>query len=376
MNYVQNELLYFVFNNFKQFENEEFLLNIVSFYTIEDINAAKQQILADAEAANLEYPKNTKVSTKKKEKFLDIISIVNFILINKFNDKIPCYVSVDGSKVPTYAIMLQFNFNSVYTKLQQMEAKINSFATILANVNAYNVHMFGGLTERMNNETASDLNNMRTTNVQQQIKPAKVHLREPLLIGNKITSSVNNKVLWSDCLRSLPSTPSNKAEMVSESETENVEMPFTIVERSKKRPRTNTDADNKNSNSKIKINTNIVHGSKISENSKIKGFKPIVKSVFFVKNLVKCSKNDLTEELSANNIQVFSCYPVHFPKKLVEHKQEEHENDDHSTAFRVCINKDDIAKMRNPEIWPSQVVVRDWISKERQTKNQTSINNQ
>ncbi|ESN97021.1 hypothetical protein HELRODRAFT_178464 [Helobdella robusta] len=180
VNCVQNKLLYFVFNNFKMFENEELLSNVVSFYSIDAINNAKQQILADWEAANTECVKN-----------------------------------------------------------------------------------------------------------------------------------------WSAKVTSLPSTPqptpSINVEILNELATSDTEMPFMTVDRSKKRPR-------------------LIAG--------------------------------------ANNKKVFLSFTVHFQEKTEGQNQDE--NTEHAIAFRVCINREDITKMRYPEIWPSQDVVRDWVSKERQAKKQSS----
>ncbi|ESN94341.1 hypothetical protein HELRODRAFT_164168 [Helobdella robusta] len=106
---------------------------------------------------------------------------------------------------------------------------------------------------------------------------------------------------------------------------------------------------------KIKINTSSDRGSKKDEYFKLKRFKPVVKSVFFVRSLVKGLKDDLIEELSINDIQVFTFFP-YISKKSDEHKNEEHENKDQATAFRVFIDKEDTDKMRKPEIFPSQVV--------------------
>ena len=35
-----------------------------------------------------------------------------------------------------------------------------------------------------------------------------------------------------------------------------------------------------------------------------------------------------------------------------------------SSTFQVCIAKYDLNKVRNPEMWPFGVMVRDWIFKE------------
>ncbi|ESO04003.1 hypothetical protein HELRODRAFT_173055 [Helobdella robusta] len=55
------------------------------------------EIITDIETAKLEYLKNSKTGTKK-EKFLDILSIINNIVNCKQTEKIPCYVSIDDKK--------------------------------------------------------------------------------------------------------------------------------------------------------------------------------------------------------------------------------------------------------------------------------------
>jgi hypothetical protein len=73
------------------------------------------------------------------------------------------------------------------------------------------------------------------------------------------------------------------------------------------------------------------------------------KHVFCVSNIaVDYATSDIVSHLHENGINVVSCFPA--KTKFKESK-----------AFRVCIVRKDIDRFVLPDVWPENVIIRDWI---------------
>ncbi|ESN96846.1 hypothetical protein HELRODRAFT_178646 [Helobdella robusta] len=99
----------------------------------------------------------------------------------------------------------------------------------------------------------------------------------------------------------------------------------------------------------------------------------IKKSVFCLSNISKCHGNDVEEYLTTNGIRVLSCYPVvkQFKKKstasensidnnTVNYSDDKTKDDIESSMFRVCIDRNDVKKIKDPAILPQHIIVREW----------------
>ncbi|ESO00471.1 hypothetical protein HELRODRAFT_175912 [Helobdella robusta] len=186
---------------------------------------------------------------------------------------------------------------------------------------------------------------------------------------NKAPNVEINKPLWSDAYDSPIS--------------DDVQ-PFLLVYKRKKSQQlsNNSKADNK-----PKLSTNKVAdsktvekkpvriiGQKILDNGKLKADKELIKkSVFCLSNISKCLRNDVVEYLTTNGIRVLSCYPVvkQFKKKstasensidnnTVNYSDDKTKDDIESSMFRVCIDRNDVKKIKNPAILPQHIIVREW----------------
>ncbi|ESN95320.1 hypothetical protein HELRODRAFT_179383 [Helobdella robusta] len=224
------------------------------------------QIITDIETAKLEYLKNSKTGTKK-EKFLDILSLINNIVNCKKTEKIPCYVSIDDKKVPSHVVMLQFNFNIIFSKLHHIETTLNNS------------------TNKASNESLHSQNNANMFdkyNENQLLNKTNIKTGEPPPPSSN--SSNLNKLHWADAVRSLPRTPQptppwhsaggrNANIDVFEQEMVNSGQ-FTVVGQSKNKANT------------VKQQIKKIIGKKITENCKLKAEKLLVnKTVYSMSNV-------------------------------------------------------------------------------------------
>ncbi|ESO04774.1 hypothetical protein HELRODRAFT_172446 [Helobdella robusta] len=188
---------------------------------------------------------------------------------------------------------------------------------------------------------------------------------------------------------------------VTKSPTESTEQPFTLVKHGKKQRSMNSNLEVKNtvddvtlSQANIKVSqatkrtaTKII-GKKVLENCKLKADKDLTKkSVFCISNVQRCRRSDVMEYLSANGINVITCYPVikkteekisaktNSNNSSDEQNELKNRNEEESTVFRVCIDREDVKKIKDPEIMPQRVIVREWrFDKKTEQTVQQKIN--
>jgi len=83
------------------------------------------------------------------------------------------------------------------------------------------------------------------------------------------------------------------------------------------------------------------------------------KSVFCVSNIsAEFECNDLLSFLSDSAVNVLTCYDA---KTKFEGTK----------SFRVCVASKDVDKFLNPELWPENVIIRDWVWKGKKS-NETN----
>ncbi|ESO03495.1 hypothetical protein HELRODRAFT_173799 [Helobdella robusta] len=121
---------------------------------------------------------------------------------------------------------------------------------------------------------------------------------------------------------------------------------------------------NKMEQSKKPAKRNI--GTKIMEHVKLQPDKIIMKKkVFCLSNVKKCHRDDVVEFLQTSGINVITCFPV--IKRTDETDPKAINNDEHSTMFRVCVEKKDEGKMKDPEVMLQHIIVREWKFNEKKS---------
>ncbi|ESO06049.1 hypothetical protein HELRODRAFT_160172 [Helobdella robusta] len=94
-----------------------------------------------------------------------------------------------------------------------------------------------------------------------------------------------------------------------------------------------------------------------TESLKLKA-KKIPRFRLYIVNFLDFTSADVIDKLKANHINVISCYPIQ--KKKPDDNSELKDNV-LANAFRICINKQEFVKIKDPNIWPSGFIIRDWI---------------
>ncbi|ESO12176.1 hypothetical protein HELRODRAFT_158638 [Helobdella robusta] len=157
---------------------------------------------------------------------------------------------------------------------------------------------------------------------------------------------------------------------------------FTLVKRHNKRPRLNvslevnnngettsnnnnggTTSNNNNENTAniktVKKTTKVI-GKKVIEDCKLRADKNLIKiSVFSISNLSKSHRRDVVELLTSVGINVITCYPV-IQKSEMSLEKNLDKDEQESTMFRVCIDSSNAAVMKDPEVMPKNIIVREW----------------
>ena len=93
------------------------------------------------------------------------------------------------------------------------------------------------------------------------------------------------------------------------------------------------------------------------------------KSVYCIDNVnIGCSVKELCDFVSALSVKVISCFETK-PRRR-RNVTDDDDGDEHDgvirpkrKAFRLCIDKDDTAKLLNPAAWPHSVIISEWFFK-------------
>ncbi|ESO00337.1 hypothetical protein HELRODRAFT_175731 [Helobdella robusta] len=328
---IANELLYYLFSNVKFLDNPNFVAAAFEFYTAEEINVAKNQLLADMESLKSENFKFSQRSSTRKEKTADkLAELVAYV--RQIVAKLPCYVSCDMNRVPKISLV---NVEAIFKKMAEIEQLVSDFTSKFIENSNY-VQSIANKLEHVHKFIGQPITDQRPT----------------------FNSNVNN------------STRVYKYDTFNSSNMQ----PFTVASGNKKRLLTEVITSNTSHSNLTVFNNNKMNdrdkhetGSKIigrsnKENIKIRANKVLVnKSFFYVSNLDNsCTADDIMDHLRTNNINVISCFDIKRPETQQESSAT---TKSFYKSFRVGIDSRDTCKIIDPDIWPSNVLVREWFFK-------------
>ncbi|ESO12258.1 hypothetical protein HELRODRAFT_158736 [Helobdella robusta] len=331
---VNHELLYFLENNWNLTEKDCFINNTSEFYSHEDITSGIKLLKYEISALKIEkVDKQQTRGNSKSEKLLECISIIKFLKENNYWEKCSVFVSVNMNKIPKVENFLTINFEKV--KQEIMESLRTQQVMLNRTIEAVET----------NKLEISSLKHKLCLNAENNVN-IEVKKRQ-----EKTNNVQTSQTCWSE---------------VTKSPTESTELPFTLVKHGKK------NANNKVSQATKRTATKII-GKKVLENCKLKANKdPTKKPVFCISNVQRCRRSDVMEYLSANGINVITCYPVikkteekisaktNSNNSSDEQNELKNRDEEESTVFRVCIDREDVKKIKDPEIMPQHVIVREW----------------
>ena len=349
-NYILNELLYFTINNINLCENEEFLDNVVSFYSTKDINTAKQQLVTDFEKFNINFQKPTARGDSKKDKLLDIINLIKHAFNNNYSDKIPVYFSVNYKKIPTYIAIMNFNFNIIHNNIRHLE-------NLLKETNVQKIANKSKPVENVNINCACNC-------IDKQSCTCKIE-KTKICSTNLDCISRADMVKESFELKAGNSTTDNDNDFTEVRNKKNKRKRFSQSPNSfqKETHLSNPPLTNKIEPKKFKL-IGTSTASKL-KSSKIYDEK-IKKKAFYLGNVDRCKKENIEEHLNENGIKFNVIFPLFrkTPKDsqttITSENSENIDKETASTAFKIILPESEVNKLLNPDIWYQSTYLCEW----------------
>ncbi|ESO11191.1 hypothetical protein HELRODRAFT_183432 [Helobdella robusta] len=332
-----SELLWFFCENLNIIENEKFKNAVVEFYNSEEISTAKKLLLNELDI--IKKDKKEKLSlkqggNKKVDKVVELVEIFKYITSNDLQQNLPTFVILNPSRVPREGLdildIIQINNDKMVEKLNEL-TEMNKSLLSMHNVRLSNEQV--SVRDRINKYS------LDSTNLINKYLVSNLH--EPELEIAKINSVNNNNIPWSDAVQTPSDMLQTYAMVVNRNKnrtklsTSSVEKNINVVNTVKNPPN-----ENINKMEQSKKPAKRIIGTKIIEHVKLQPDKIIMKKkVFCLSNVKKCHRDDVVEFLQTSGINVITCFPV--IKRTDETDPKAINNDEHSTMFRVCVEKKD-----------------------------------
>ena len=112
-----------------------------------------------------------------------------------------------------------------------------------------------------------------------------------------------------------------------------------------------------------KPSTRII-GKSVDQNTGLKAKKPFLrKKVFFITNIEKGNSTSIVQHLNKQDIPVISCIPL--VQKDVNDITHHNMSSYPAESYRLCVPRSDAYKVRNPNIWPASIVIKNWNFKRK-----------
>ena len=343
----------FLLNNCENVFDECLITLITKFYTLEQLNSAKKVLLSDLEEILNNKIKLSAHGGTKKDKFSEIKEIMKHIRDNKLDKLIPLYSAINFKNVP------KFNLNINET----IVTKLNEISTIVHKINIMDrksVHTkpLAHANELSWDERVSLSEYTYNQEVNKNTTQCKQNENELPSLLDKRTG--NDKVLSISTNDDLTSTNDD----------------FTKV-MSKRQKRQQKDKNKASTTPHTAKKPRRIIGRLTDQNVDFCAKKTLLrKKLFHISNAKECTVNKLANHLKKHNIHVISIYPIIKPE-IRDHIQP---NTDLSSiivsSYRLCIIRSDSNRLLNPNLWPSSVVVQEWISssKHNQAKTELALN--
>ncbi|ESO11479.1 hypothetical protein HELRODRAFT_166469 [Helobdella robusta] len=304
----------------------------------------------------------------KSDKLLECIWLMRYLKDNNLWNNCPIFVSAKLDKIPKSENFLMINFGKISCEIMSTLSKQQLLLDKAIETTAANTFEINLLKSKFNLNNECKVVEREKT---QQTALNNINLKDENknVDFERTQQAILNKPLWSEILKSP--------------RTENEES-FTTANHNK--PRSFIFGNN----TKDGGNMPLLAATKYDVPTKKPRVKIIGKKVFCLSNIKSYHKNDVVDYLSSNGINVISCFPVQKSvnknssvsansnegDNLNNHKSVENREEKEATTFRVCIASSDAEKIKDPEIMPEHVIVREWqFDKKREIfREKTNLN--
>ena len=388
--FVVSEILCFLRAKFGKLTDKQLKQILNEFYNVAMLSEAKDLLLVNVEALKLDkWPRPSRRRDSDNKARLDSEDIVNlwsFLDENKFTDKLPRYVAENIEMVPSSNLCegdLSFLMNKFdasdtvsASKFDQIFAQLSSVQFALQDMQS-KINIAENNYLRMEMDTSSvpidfasrveypPLQTMESTSLagaiggESSMCDKQPNTQQQQRVSRPVPAATTMSWAVQTRPRNKHIKPVNGSTVTTDDEN-----PFIEVTQSKKRSRPTiashspfVQSDQQRSYDNVnrkKGNLKIIGKLKVND-SKIKASQVLIdKSVYCVSNIsVDYNCQDLIDYLNDCNISVVSCFSA--KTKF-----------DNSNAFRVCVATKDTEKLLDANIWPCDVIIRNWVFKGNQ----------
>ena len=425
------EPLCFVFNRYGKATSVQLIEILSSFYDTDKLSSAKKQLCDDIEEMKIDkWPRPSRrrdSGNRAKIEADDIVSLFSFLDEKLLMDKLPIYVCANVDNIPSTKWFdgdLQF----ILSKLNKLELEAaeskdyqRKMEICIQKQNGEFLLQLNNALDRQKSDISSciEVQNIKLSDMEKTFASFDNGLREAIFANSSFTPGVNSGALgvqqglptedarcdqhdgheainsrtyagvssvqqpsiWSGhpypstvlsrdprqhrlSVRHLRSTADS---VTADSDNESGQVFKEVMSRRAKRKKINSgspsdmqtaSANKQSTMSKPRKHIKVVGDLHTDQNCKIKASGNILKKLVYCVSNVSDEYNcsDLQCFLSENDIQVVSCFDS--KTKFTGTK-----------AFRVCISSKYEEKFLSSNMWPEDVIVREWFFKGNQTQN-------
>ena len=321
---IINELLCYLTCKFSKLSLGTLKCVITDFYTPEDISNAKEILVVSVDSLQNEKwqkpAKRKQSDNKARIEVDDIIGIYTFLDENLLLNKLPGFVVANVDNVPSTRVE-EGDLRCVLNKLKNVEDKIDNIATPLLQINSKIL------------DTTDTNREMNQKNVGRSATSGRSWAEAAQFRSDAIDDTMQATASDTD---DYPSAPDKDFTVKVNKKRRFVQSPQSKPAAQPVKPKT-------------------IIGS--NAGSSLKAAKEQRKKrIFCVSNVCsKTTSEELKNMLTENNIRVNNIFTA-------KSKSED------SVSFRVNIDADDISKFVDEALWPSYIIVREWVFRESAEK--------
>ena len=358
--FILSAPLCFIVNRINKIELKILNTALTDYYSQDEISAAKRRLIEDSDKIELDgkprLPKRQDGDNRKVREIDDIIQLVTYLDEQKVLDQLPKYVADSPDSMP-YLRIVDGDLRFLIEKIGKLEDTVKRLQESLAAI----AEAYCGRTQpgSLNIDSLYPLPSQSKQPHaqwadQSTMSYAEAGASDPVWARDGYDSGFSRTVDLRTDKQSTTATTGEESHDAGEFQE-------VINRRNKnKRRKMNSSPDivDRNISSVGKQRMLKVVGKLQNTDSKIKASDHVIdKSVFCVSNVSNgYSCDDLQSFLIDSGIQVVSCFDC--KTKFIGSK-----------AFRVCIAAKDRELFESPDIWPENVIVRDWFFKGKSNAN-------
>lgn len=359
-----NDLLCFTVSKFPRAALRPLKATIVDFFSSEDISAARECLLSEAEGLGIDnlvkLPRRRKDSVNRMTSEVDdILNLIASIDESKFLHRLPLFVSADPDKMPSIKLT-EGDLSFVLAKLDKLDGSLGSITQLIGDTNR---------------QLSRQIPIRQTSNVLQNAKSGS----RPTAAG--ASSFTDTTVTNSSGIATGAPSDRNASEsdrMVSEMDETSDDGAWNVATTKKRRVRSSPGAAGQpnfalavkstapSANHPVKParqSLKSLIGSCASSSIRAAKTLQLPKAVYRLGNIDSSySAEDIQDHIRSLGVRVVTCFEL--PRSTRQPTD--------NKAFRVCIIAADKDKLFSSENWSVGVTLREWLHKPKKDDSSES----